>query len=424
MKIELINTGSELLLGRVLNTHQQWIGRRLADRGYELTRQVAVPDTGDAIQGAVLEALDRSDLVMTTGGLGPTSDDRTRELIAAMLDRPLHEDAEIVRHIEGFFHGRGRTMPESVRVQALVPEGARVITNEFGTAPGLAMTVAGRPEPESTAHLVMLPGPPRELRPMFDRHVLPWLESEVFVPVEFACRTLRSTGIGESRVEEKIKERLPNLFVRGLEIGYCARTGEVDVRLIARGAGASELVDEAVCELDALFGGSIYGQDDDLLEEIIVRTLSEAGKTLAVAESCTGGLLAHRLTNIPGASKVLMTGLVTYSNEAKKGVLGVASETLERHGAVSEETAREMAEGARRVGGTDYALAVTGIAGPTGGTDEKPVGTVYIGIASDGGTTVMKCFNPVERESFKYMTSQQAFEILRRKHLKLQSKQG
>ena len=274
MKIELINTGSELLLGRVLNTHQQWIGRRLADRGYELTCQVAVPDTADAIQRAVEEALGRSDLVITTGGLGPTSDDRTRELIAEMLNRPLREDAAIVRHIESFFQGRGRTMPQSVRVQAMVPEGARVIANDFGTAPGLAMTVAGESAFNGRAHLVMLPGPPRELRPMFDARVLPWLEAEVFAPVEFACRTLRSTGIGESRVEEKIKERLPSLFERGLEIGYCARTGEVDVRLIARGSGAAELVDEAVDGLLTLFRGAIYGQDDDVLEEILVRTLS------------------------------------------------------------------------------------------------------------------------------------------------------
>ena len=414
MRIELINTGSELLLGRVLNTHQQWIGRRLADLGYEVSRQVAVPDTGDAIQRAVAEARERADLIITTGGLGPTSDDRTRDLIAAMLSRPLREDPAIVSHIEGFFTRRGRTMPESVKVQALIPEGAKVIHNEFGTAPGLAMEFPGQGDSTGAGCLIMLPGPPRELRPMFDREVLPWLQKEVLSPVGFACRTLRSTGIGESRVEEQLKDRIQPLVEKGLEIGYCARTGEVDVRVIARGAEAESLVDEAVALVLDSFGNSIYGEDDERLEEVIIRDLSKAGQSLALAESCTGGYVAHRLTNVSGASAVLESGLVTYSNEAKMRLLGVAQATLDTYGAVSKETAKEMAEGARRFAGSDFALSITGIAGPSGGSEEKPVGTVFIGLADPERTRVMKCFNPVDRESFKYMTSQQAFEILRR----------
>ncbi|MCS1410723.1 MAG: Nicotinamide-nucleotide amidohydrolase PncC [Verrucomicrobia subdivision 3 bacterium] len=416
MQIELINTGSELLLGRVLNTHQQWIGRRLADLGYEVARQIAVPDTGDAIRQAVAEALSRSDLIITTGGLGPTSDDRTRDLIAELLNRSLTENIDVMRHITGFFKRRNRPMPDSVKVQALIPEGAKVLMNQCGMAPGLAMTDSSFGNKKR--FLLMLPGPPSELRPMFDQQALPWLQDDVFRPVGFACRTLRSTGIGESRVEEQLRERLDHLVEQGLEIGYCARKGEVDVRIIARGDGAEALVAKAIDATRELFGRSIYGEDDDCLEEVIVRILTDAGKTLTVAESCTGGYLAHRLTNVPGASKVFDSGLVTYSNEAKMRLLGVLSKTLEEHGAVSEATAGEMADGARQKAGTDYAISVTGIAGPTGGTAEKPVGTAFIGVATRESTTVLKCFNPVERESFKHMTSQQAFEMLRRELLR------
>ena len=418
MQIEVINTGSELLLGRVLNTHQQWIGRRFADLGYEVSRQVAVPDTGDAIQRAVTEARGRSDLIITTGGLGPTSDDRTRDLIAEMLDCPLEEDPAIVEHIEGFFTRRGRSMPESVRVQALIPKGATVIANEYGTAPGLAMEIPRLPDGSGARWLVMLPGPPRELRPMFDKQVLAWLQKDVLTPIGFACRTLRSTGIGESRVEEVLSEPMRPLVEQGLEIGYCARTGEVDVRVVARGQEASRIVDQAVGLIHESFGSVIYGEDDDQLHAVVVELLKSKGKTLALAESCTGGFLAHRITNVPGASAVLESGMVTYSNAAKVRLLGVLEQTLEEHGAVSKPTATEMAEGARRTTGADYALSVTGIAGPGGGTEEKPVGTVFIGIADSSGSRVVKCFNPVERESFKYMTSQQAFEILRRRLLK------
>ena len=418
MDIELINTGSELLLGRVLNTHQQWIGRRLADRGYEIQRQVAVPDTGDAIRAAVAEACQRVELVITTGGLGPTSDDRTRDLIAAMFDRTLHEDPKLVRHIAGFFERRGREMPESVKVQALVPEGAEVIKNEFGTAPGLILRYPLEGAAEQRGTLVMLPGPPRELRPMFDHQVMPWLESEVLATAGFSCRTLRSVGLGESRVEEQLTPSLEPWLRQGLEIGYCARSGEVDIRLVARGTQAEDLVARAAEVVRRLLERHIYGEDDVKLEEVIVDALSRSGKSLSVAESCTGGFLAHRLTNVPGASKVLKGGFVTYSNEEKTRVLGVNKDTLATHGAVSESTAKEMAAGALRAAGTDFAVSITGVAGPGGGSPEKPVGTVFIGVADRDGTQVLRCFHPVERETFKYMTTQQALELLRRVHLK------
>jgi len=225
MTIELINTGSELLLGRVLNTHQQWICRRLADLGSVVARQVAVPDTAHDIQQSVREALGRANLVIVTGGLGPTSDDITRELIAELLGKKLVRDEAVIAHIKNYFAGRKRPMPANNEVQAMVPEGAIVLPNPNGTAPGLAMkTGAGR-------WLIMLPGPPRELRPMFDADVVPLLQREFPPAAPFVCRTLRTGGIGESAVQEKIKVPLAVLTASGLEIGYCARVGQVDVRL-------------------------------------------------------------------------------------------------------------------------------------------------------------------------------------------------
>jgi nicotinamide-nucleotide amidase len=417
--VELINTGSELMLGRVLNTHQQWLCRRLADLGYPVVRQVAVADTGQDIEATVREALARADLVITTGGLGPTSDDLTRDLIAQLLGKPLRPDAALVGHIERFFATRKRPMPERTRVQALVPEGATVLANAHGTAPGLALEV--RPNPfragGRASWLVMLPGPPRELRPMFDDAVVPLLRRVVPAEGEFVCRTLRTTGIGESVVQEKIGERLRRLVEDGLDLGYCARPGQVDVRLAARGVKAGQLVQEAEVLVRGQLAARIYAEQDEELEAVIVRLLTARNQTLALAESCTGGLIANRLTNVPGASAVFLAGLVTYSNEAKQKFLGVRPETLARHGAVSEAVAREMAEGVRQQTGADYALSVTGIAGPKGGTPAKPVGTVFIGLATPKAAVVNGNFNPYDRETFKQVTANQALELLRRKIL-------
>ena len=407
MRIHLLNTGAELMLGRVLNTHQQWLCRQLADRGYVVTQQVAVDDAGPSIQGALRESL-AADLIIVTGGLGPTSDDRTRELVAELLGKKLHEDAAVVAHIEKFFTARGRPMPARTQVQAQVPEGAVVLPNPNGTAPGLAM------DGPAGQFIVMLPGPPRELRPMFTEHVVPLLARRFPPEGEFLCRTLKTTGLGESLVEERIDGPLQPLVAAGLELGYCARVGEVDVRFTARGGRARELVAEAEAITRERLGGIVFGADEETLEMCVVRELTARHRTLALAESCTGGFLGHRITNVPGASAVLLAGLVTYSNAAKQQFLGVRPETLAAHGAVSEATVREMAEGARERTGADYALAVTGIAGPSGGTPDKPVGTVWIALASSAATEAVKKLNPLDRETFKYVTSQQALDLLRR----------
>jgi nicotinamide-nucleotide amidase len=422
------------MLGRVLNTHQQWLCRRLADLGYVVSRQVAVPDTGLDIEQAVREALSRADLIIATGGLGPTSDDITRDRIAQLLGKPLREDASIVQHIEQFFVSRKRAMPASTRVQAMVPEGAIVLPNPHGTAPGLAMKVEdgrwkmedskGATVPPSILHsqsssspkwLIMLPGPPRELRPMFNDTVAPLLRRVLPFESEFVCRTLRTIGMGESLVADKIEEPMRRFVERGMDLGYCARVGQVDVRLVARGGQASELVREAEDVVREHLSKIIFGTDDDELETVIVRLLTERKQTLAFAESCTGGSLANRITNVPGASAVLLASLVTYANAAKEKFLGVRSEVLAAQGAVSETVAREMAEGVRRATGADYALSVTGIAGPGGGSDAKPVGTVFIGLASASETIVLCQLNAFDRETFKMVTCTQALEMLRRK---------
>ena len=416
MNIELINTGSELMLGRVLNTHQQWLCRQLADLGYVVTRQVAVADTADDIEQAVREALGRADFIITTGGLGPTSDDITRDRIAALLGRALHEDPAIVAHVESFFAKRNRPMPASTRVQAMVPDGALVLHNAYGTAPGLAIHVAPNPfrVDGKRSWLVMLPGPPRELRPMFTDQVAPLLRAQLPLETDFVCRTLRTVGIGESYLEERIAGPLKSLTDAGLELGYCAHTGAVDVCFVARGRGADADVAEAARIVHELAGEHIFGEGDDELEQVLVRRLRERKQTLALAESCTGGFIANRITNVPGVSAVFLAGLVTYSNAAKAHFLGVRAETLAAHGAVSEAVAREMAEGARARTGADFALAVTGIAGPGGGTPEKPVGTVFIALATSAATKVINPINRYDRETFKYVTSLQALELLRR----------
>jgi nicotinamide-nucleotide amidase len=413
--VEIINTGNELMLGRVLNTHQQWLCRQLADRGYVVSRQIAVADTASEIETAVGEALSRADLVITTGGLGPTSDDLTRDAIARMLGTAMREDASVLANIEQFFTKRNRPMPASTYVEAQVPVGAVVLPNHFGTAPGLALKV----EPgkfrnrEKQNWLIMLPGPPRELRPMFLEFAMPLILRELPFTRNFVCRTFRTNGVGESSVQEKIYASLQSLVDAGLDVGYCARPWQVDIRLVATGVRSEELVKSASRLVYEQLGANIYGVEDELMEEVIVRLLVRANKTLALAESCTGGSIANRITNVPGASSVFKGGFVTYSNELKHLSLGVGLETLKEHGAVSEPVAREMADGARRVVNSDYAIAVTGIAGPSGGTVEKPVGTVFIAVATPSETKVWKMLNPWDRVTFKEVSAQQALNFLR-----------
>lgn len=405
MRVELINTGSELLLGFTVNSHLNYVARHLAGIGLRLDRQTAVADDRTEMRATIAEALRRSDVIIITGGLGPTSDDFTRDVVAELLDRKLVRNEAVAAHIAERIHKRGIRLPESVYVQALVPVGAQVLPNRNGTAPGLAIDHDGK-------LVLVLPGPTRELKPMFEEYVLPVLEKHFGAQARFDCRTFKVVGLAESIVEGKVAPVLAGL--KDVELGYSAKMGEVEVRIISH---LQSIANEAEKRIRAALANSIYGTGDDRLEEVVVKTLSIARRTIAVAESCTGGLIAHRLTNVSGSSGVFINGCITYSNESKVRLLGVHEETLKAHGAVSEEIAREMAEGIRSRSRTDFGISTTGIAGPTGGTPEKPVGLVYIGLATKERTAVQRHLLTFDRETFKFFVSQYALDAVRRELL-------
>jgi len=402
VRAELINTGSELMLGFTVNTHLTYIARQLAGIGLRLDRQVTVADDRAEMRAAVEQALARSDVLIITGGLGPTSDDFTRDVVAELLGRKLVRDEGVAAAIAERVQKRGIRLPESIYVQALVPVGAQVLPNRNGTAPGLALDHEGR-------LVVLLPGPPRELKPMFEEYVLPVLRSHFGAQARFDCRTFRVVGLAESIVEEKVAPSLA--VVKDVELGYSAKMGEVEVRILTR---LKATADEAEKRIRAVLGEAIYGTGDDRLEEVVVRMLTAARKTIAVAESCTGGTISNRITNVSGSSEVFINGCVTYSNESKIRLLGVHEPTLKAHGAVSEEVAREMAEGIRARSRADFGISTTGIAGPTGGTPGKPVGLVYIGLATSERTEVRRHMLTFDRETFKFFASQYALDAVRR----------
>lgn len=409
MIVEVLNTGTELLLGNVINTHLAFFGRALFPIGLRISRQTTVPD-GMPVRDALVEAMGRCDVLLVTGGLGPTTDDVTREIVAELLGLELRVDDSVTEAIRARCALRGYPFLERMHRQTMVPQGATVLPNANGTAPGLYLPAHGT-STSRTPHLFLLPGPPRELMPMFDEFVLPRLRG-LSASAGIECRVYRCVGIGESQVEERIGLRLST--VPGLEVGYCARPNEVDFRLI----GSKELLDEIEPQVIAELGVKIAAKDERSLEEVVVGLLRERQTTVAVAESCTGGLLANRLTNVPGASEIFLAGYVTYANAAKVATLGVDAALIESHGAVSEPVARMMAEGALARSGSDFALSTTGIAGPGGGSTEKPVGTVFLALAQkEKETRVWRENFASDRETFKQLATQAALDALRRRLL-------
>lgn len=407
VNIEIINTGTELLLGNTLNTHGAWFGRELFQMGLRISRQTTVPD-GDAIREALTESLGRADAVIVTGGLGPTSDDLTREITAEVLGLELITDEAALRSLEVFFTSRGRVMVAANLKQALCPVGADILPNANGTAPGIY--VPPRLNGRSNCAVFLLPGPPRELYPMFHGEVAPRLRALSGVEEINQALVLKFTGVGESDFHHGIDERLAG--IRGLEYGYCAHIGEVDLRLI----GDVDAIREAREITLAQFEPYLISDNGASMEKTVVLLLKQRGMTLATAESCTGGLISNRITNVPGSSEVFTHGYITYANEAKIGMLGVSAEDIETHGAVSETVARRMAEGALRESGACIAVSVTGIAGPSGGSEEKPVGTALCGVAVKGGeTSAFRFYHPRSRKDFKLSVSQSALEAVRRK---------
>lgn len=409
MHIEVINTGTELLLGDTINTNAAWLGQQLSALGLVPVRQTVVPD-GMAIMDAVEEAARRSDLLILTGGLGPTNDDLSRECTAQLLGLPLELNAGVMAHLEGYFSKRNKPVNEATKRQAMVPKGAVVMPNPHGTAPGLYVPPECGAGKGLSCAIFLTPGPPREFKPMIENEVIPRL---LQMRPDLRNREivyLKVTGMGESDIVERVEKQLE--AIPGLELGYCIGRGDVDVRL----SGPEVAVKQGREIVVTAIGDYIASEDRKVLEEVIVDLLRSKQQTLALAESCTGGMIASRVTDVSGASAVLGYGCVTYSNEAKTRLVGVPAELISTHGAVSHPVAQAMAEGALSVSGADHALAATGIAGPTGGSEEKPVGTVFVALASRGqATEVRKLFFPAGRDRFKLLTSQAALEMLRRR---------
>ncbi|MFQ7016736.1 competence/damage-inducible protein A [Akkermansia sp.] len=396
VRVELINTGTEILLGSIVNTNAAWLGNRLFEAGFRVERETVVPD-GYAISEAMRESARRADVVIVSGGLGPTSDDVTREALCDVCGVDMHRDEHVAEGLRDYFKRRGISIAECNFKQAMVPDGAAVLENPNGTAPGLVM-----PASERLPMFILLPGPPSELKPMVERSVMPLLESMVDGDIP-RLRVFRLVGIGESDLQDLVDDSLHQ--VQGLEVAYCARIGEVDVRLV----GNEVALKQGEARLLTLAGAYVLRPLGVTLERAVVLHLKGLGLKAATAESCTGGLIAKRITDVPGSSGVFEFGWVTYADRAKTEMLGVPAEVLEEHGAVSEPVVKAMAEGALERSGADVAVAVSGFAGPDGGTPEKPVGTVWFAWAfRNGGTVTEMMFYPRDRESFRQMVSQKA----------------
>ena len=409
MRVEVINTGSELLLGQVINTNVAFLGQKLAELGIKIERQSSVPD-GAIIKNILSEAINRSELIIITGGLGPTHDDVSKEMAAELLDVELEEDLETLEQIRKKIESNGSKMRKINAKQAMVPKGAVILKNNNGTAPGIYLnhSING-----NGVHIFLLPGPPRELNQMYNDSVDPILRGliEQNSDIINGCKNLFFSGLGESELASRINEIIDSSDPR-VEFGYCLKPGGIIFRCV----GEKRVVYEAQDKVKESLRKYYLGDGIDSLQESIVKDLKSKGESLSLAESCTGGLIASLITNVPGASMVFNIGHVTYSNSSKVRVLDVPPDLISLHGAVSQEVVISMAEGSLVKSNSDHSLAVSGIAGPSGATQNKPVGTVFIALASKGMKTVV--FNKVyktDRISFKEKVSMFALDLLRQR---------
>lgn len=406
MRAEIISVGTELLLGQIVDTNAAYLGQQLAELGIDVFFKQTVGDNPARVRRAVRLALSRADVVLITGGLGPTEDDLTVASVAEELNLPLEPHAEIAERIRQFFEVRGRVPTETVYKQALIPTGARAIPNLRGTAPGVHIDQDGR-------ELFIMPGVPFEMYGMMESYVIPRLRERTG-GVVIRSRVLRVTGEGESAVEARIKNLIGGTSPT---IAPYAKLGEVHLRVTAKGtpSDVAAQLDAGEAGLRERLGEMIYGTNEESLELVVGRLLGERAATLAVAESCTGGLVAKRLTDIPGSSAYFLQGVVAYSNEAKRDQLGVSAASIEQHGAVSAEVAEAMARGIRDRAGSTYGLSVTGVAGPTGGTTTKPVGLVFLGLATAERTEHRRVNFGTEagRSGIRWLAAQAALNLLR-----------
>lgn len=406
MNAEILAIGTELLLGQIANTNAQFLSRELANIGINVFYHSVVGDNENRLENAVNLALQRSDIIITTGGLGPTQDDLTKETIAKALGLPLELHPESLNRIEQYFAHRRKEMAPNNQKQAYLPKGCTAIENNNGTAPGCIIEKNGK-------IVMMLPGPPSEMIPMVQDSVIPYLQTKSQHIIY--SKELKIVGIGESQLECDIKDLIDKQT--NPTIAPYAKTGEVLLRVTAKASSVEEaesLLAPMVLELHNRLKEKIYTEDAKTLEEVVIELLKTKNQTLSTAESCTGGMIASTLVNVSGASSVFEQGVVTYSNKAKMSLLGVQQQTLNQFGAVSEETAVEMAKGLLSVSGSDIAIATTGIAGPEGGTPEKPVGLVYIALASKNSVEVEKLYLSGNRQKIRHMTMIKALDLIRK----------
>lgn len=410
MNCELISVGTEILLGDILNSNVQFLSKELAKLGMNVMRHTTVGDNEKRLLKALDDAFEFSRAVILTGGLGPTPDDLTKETCCKYFGISLQEDSEILSKIESYFKLKNTVMPECNKKQALVPTVGRVLENHNGTAPGFILEKDGK-------IIVILPGPPKEMIPMYRESVKPYLMQ--FTDSVIVSHNIRTFGIGESYMSEKVEDLLEG---SNPTVAPYAKSGEALLRVTAKAETeekAEELMKGVIDEIKARLGDSIYGIDTDSIEQTVVRLLKEKKQTVSFAESCTGGLCGKRITDISGASEVFHCGVISYANEIKAGVLGVKQETLDAYTAVSEETAKEMAQGVKALSGADYGVSITGYAGPG---DEEEVGLIYIAVASDKETTVKKLVTGHRgrscRDYNRHVAASNAFNELRKAILK------
>lgn len=414
MVVELISVGTEILLGNIVNTNAAYLSEKCANLGLSCYFQTVVGDNEERLTDTLRTALGRADIVILGGGLGPTQDDLTKEVTAKVLGCPLVEDTHTKERINDYLTSRGYTVTENNWKQALAPEGAIIMDNDNGTAPGLIIEKDGK-------HVILLPGPPNELKPMFEKDVYPYLNA--LEPGIIYSKTVKVCGVGESIAETMIRDMIDKQT--NPTIATYAKTNEVHLRVTAKAEDekeAKKLVKPMVKELKNRFGNNIYTTDENItLEKAVVDLLAANHLTVTTVESCTGGMLSSRLVDVPGASEIFKSGYVTYSNKAKKKLVGVKKSSLDKYGAVSEVVAKEMAKGAALFSKADVTVAITGIAGPDGGTEEKPVGLVYIACQVCGTMTVKEYHFKGNRTKIRESSVASALGLMRECILKYSS---
>ncbi len=406
MTVELISVGTEILLGNIVNTNAAFLSCECAKLGLSCYYQTVVGDNAERLAETLKTALGRSDIVILGGGLGPTQDDLTKEIAAKVCEKELHLDEEAKKHIEDYFAKKGKVIPDNNWKQAMIPDDSVVLHNPNGTAPGVIIEYGEK-------RVILLPGPPNELKPMFLDQVVPYITN--MLPGIILSKTVKICGIGESKAETMIRDLID--AQTNPTIATYAKTGEVHIRVSALAddeQSAKKLTKPIVKELKERFDNSIYTTEEDVtLEQSVVDLIIGNELTVGTVESCTGGLLAARLINVPGVSDAFKQGFITYSNKAKRKLVGVKKSTLEKYGAVSKQTATEMAAGLASVAKCDIAVATTGIAGPDGGTAEKPVGLVYIACSVCGRITVKEHHFTGDRQKIRNNTVTAALNLMR-----------